>query len=119
MQNIFVYGTLLNEEILKRLLNCVPQMDNATLHGFKRVQVEGEAYPAIRPDSESLVNGAVLYDISDHQLLILDDYESFHYQRKKVDVVLIDNRSIKCQTYVYKPQYYRCLLYTSPSPRDA
>ena len=106
MKHIFVYGTLLNDEILEHLLNFVPEKINATLFDFKRVQVKGAAYPAILPHIDSSVSGMLLCGLNKKHLTTLDNYETSHYQRQPVELILSDGKHIHSQTYVYKPKYY-------------
>lgn len=106
MNSIFVYGTLLNNEILERLLGFLPIKSDAILYSYKRLQILGEVYPAIRPSKEDYVEGAVLSDLSKEHMLILDEYESIEYERESVAVQLPNGERTYCDTYVYKPEYY-------------
>ena len=109
MKHLFVYGTLLNDEILEQLLSFVPEKTNATLFGYKRVQVKEEVYPGIFPHANSSVVGLLLGGLSHQHLTILDNYETSHYQREKVELIMPDNKRIHSETYVYKSQYYKYL----------
>ena len=109
MKHLFVYGTLLNDEILEQLLSFVPEKTNATLFGYKRVQVKDEVYPGIFPHATSSVVGLLLGGLSHQHLTILDNYETPHYQREKVELILPDSKRIHSETYVYKSQYFKYL----------
>lgn len=107
--NVFVYGTLLNDEILSVLLNQVPVKVHANLSGFKRVKVMGESYPAIYPDQDNQVDGALLVGLKYHDLICLDAFEGSHYKRKTVSVCTKNEVIQNCMTYVFKPEYYKFL----------
>lgn len=103
--SIFVYGTLLNDEIVDLLLKSKPTKCDAVLNDYKRVTVLGEVFPAIFPEKNSQVKGAIMTGLSDHHIDILDEYESFCYERKQVTVSLVDNTQYPCETFICKPEY--------------
>ncbi|GFH13161.1 GGACT domain-containing protein [Haematococcus lacustris] len=83
--NAFVYGTLMCEDVLTRLLRQVPVMQPAALQGYTRYKVQGAVYPAILPtNSAAKVEGQVLFELSEGELNILDQYESYEYERRSV-----------------------------------
>ncbi len=60
MTALFVYGTLMADEVLATLLHRVPQHKPATLSGFSRHSIKGVVYPAIIPSTaDSSVSGLV------------------------------------------------------------
>lgn len=109
MNDLFVYGTLMNDEVLTSLMRCTFPKTKAIISGYNRFMVSGENYPAIRPDKNSSVVGEVLMNVSAEQLYILDEYEGQSYERITVSVVTDDNAQRQCETYVYKPEYYKFL----------
>jgi len=109
MQDIFVYGTLLNDEILSLLFGSALSRSSAQLPGYKRVKVLGQAFPAIRPDDQSSVAGAVIAGLNAGDLARLDDYEGRYYTRVGVLVYLEGQVPRHCQTYVFKRRYYSFL----------
>ena len=57
---LFVYGTLMSEEIVAKLLNRIPIMRSAMLNGFRRCGIRGEVFPAIvHGDPQDSVEGQV------------------------------------------------------------
>ncbi|KAL3154433.1 hypothetical protein ABBQ32_013904 [Trebouxia sp. C0010 RCD-2024] len=46
---VFVYGTLLSDEIVKILLRRSPESYAATVKGYSRYRIQGRVYPAILP----------------------------------------------------------------------
>lgn len=109
MKNVFVYGTLLNDEVLKIILGHIPVKRSAQLYGYKRVKVLGQLYPAILPDENGKVDGAILTALSDTDLKHLDEYEGMQYEKQPVLVSVSADVSQHCTTYVFRPEYYKLL----------
>ncbi|WP_158865384.1 gamma-glutamylcyclotransferase family protein [Maribellus comscasis] len=86
MQHIFVYGSLLFPELVRKLtgkrFNSVP----ATVKGFKRFAVKGCDYPAIVPCNDCAVQGLLLLDVDEESVHVLTLYEGEEYSKKEVDV---------------------------------
>ncbi|XP_026404879.1 AIG2-like protein D [Papaver somniferum] len=102
LRSVFVYGSLLADDVVKALLNRVPQNSAAILDNFKRFSIKGRVYPAIRPVENTKVTGRVLLDITDSELDILDIFEDEEYERSTVDVSLIDtSKKVRSYTYVW------------------
>ncbi|KAK8550626.1 hypothetical protein V6N13_119141 [Hibiscus sabdariffa] len=98
--NVFVYGSLLADDVVRVLLNRVPPSSAALLNNFHRFSIKGRVYPAILPVQNSHVTGRVLLGLTDPELLILDEFEDVEYQRTSVEVSLLEN-SDKLQTQAY------------------
>lgn len=125
MQKLFVYGTLMNDEVLASLLTGRFAKTKALLSGYQCLAVLNEDYPAIRPAKDSMVNGELISGLSPEHLRVLDQYEGKYYQRTTVTVVTTENsecdsvcsrecnrgcnRKYQCETYVFKQQYYNLL----------
>jgi gamma-glutamylcyclotransferase (GGCT)/AIG2-like uncharacterized protein YtfP len=63
---IFVYGTLMADEVLKLLLKRVPPSKPATLAGHRRYAIRGQVFPAIVPaEPEASVRGKVRLRLSE------------------------------------------------------
>ncbi|KAG5592128.1 hypothetical protein H5410_042642 [Solanum commersonii] len=87
--NVFVYGSLLADDVVRALLKRVPPSSPAILHNFHRFSIKGCVYPAILPVENKKVNGKVLSGITVPELDILDKFEDVDYERKTVDVSLM------------------------------
>nr|AFK48439.1 unknown [Lotus japonicus] len=99
--NVFVYGSLLADEVVRILLKRVPPSTPATLPDYHRFKIKGRVYPAILPvQNNNKVTGRVLLGISGLELDILDEFEDVEYTRSDVEVFLMDN-SEKMQVYAY------------------
>ncbi|KAH1067212.1 hypothetical protein J1N35_032199 [Gossypium stocksii] len=98
--NVFVYGSLLSDDVVRVLLNRVPPSSAALLNHFHRFSIKGRVYPAILPVQNRHVSGWVLMGISDPELHILDEFEDVEYQRTRVEVSLLES-SDKLQAHAY------------------
>ncbi|KAL9230443.1 hypothetical protein vseg_005792 [Gypsophila vaccaria] len=98
--NVFVYGSLVANEVVQVLLHRLPPSSPAILPNFHRYSVKGRVYPAILPVENKSVLGRVLMGLTDPELTILDVFEDVEYVRDSVEVTLVDN-SEKLQVYTY------------------
>ncbi|KAF3673256.1 putative L-arabinokinase-like [Capsicum annuum] len=105
--NVFVYGSLLHDDVVRALLKRLPHSSPAILHDFHRFSIKGCVYPAILPVQNKKVKGKVLSGITIPELDILDKFEDVEYERRTV-VVTLTNVSSK-QTYQFTKQYISSL----------
>ncbi|KAB5513660.1 hypothetical protein DKX38_027566 [Salix brachista] len=109
VHNVFVYGSLLADDVVRALLSRIPQSSPAILNG--QFSIKGRVYPAILPVENKKVTGKshpmyeflllqVLQGITDLELYILDEFEDVEYERVTVDVSLMDS-SNKSQAFAY------------------
>lgn len=103
MRNLFTYGTLMCEAIMHAVSGHNLPSIHATLNGYSRRAVRGEAYPAIFPDSTGNVCGVLYLGVPDSAWLRLDEYEGEMYFRERVSVVRGDATILAAETYVLKP----------------
>jgi len=99
LQRLFVYGTLLDGFIQKRLIGHCPASKTATLIGYRRVRMRDEPWPSIRPSRFGNVEGKILFGLSTQQLRKLDLYEGKAYRRKRVRPRFHEGGF--CNTWVY------------------
>jgi len=98
---LFVYGTLLDEAVLRAVLgDGVDHLTQqpALLRGFGRWTVHGAVYPGIWPASGASTPGRVLRDLSLAQLDVLDAFEGEEYRR---EAVTVESGSQRVQAGVY------------------
>ncbi|KIY99608.1 AIG2-like protein [Monoraphidium neglectum] len=108
---IFVYGTLMADEVLKLLLKRVPPSKPATLAGHRRYAIRGQVFPAIVPaEPEASVRGKVLLQLTNKELEILDVYESEEYFRAKVAPAFDDGTTVDADVYIWRDTYRDQLL---------
>jgi len=106
--NVFVYGSLMADEVVSVLLERVPSSVHAVLPGYQRHSIKGRVYPAIVPAEEKKVTGKVLFDLMDNELEILDEFEDVEYKRVLGEVLVLDNETqqigsnqLKAHAYVW------------------
>ncbi|KAL0922193.1 hypothetical protein M5K25_006162 [Dendrobium thyrsiflorum] len=93
LHNVFVYGSLLADEVVNALLKRMPPCSPAILNGYHRYSIKGRVYPAILPVESKKVIGRVIKGVTDAELHVLDAFEDEEYKRSTVEVFL--NVSIK------------------------
>ena len=84
--NLFVYGTLIFEEILFAILQKQYISIPGLLKDHAILKFSFEDYPGIIPDITGIVVGKVVFNISQNDLSILDAYEGIMYQRTTINV---------------------------------
>jgi len=98
--NLFVYGTLIDLDIMTAVSGESPIGIEARLSGFLRRKVAHEVYPAILPAEGQSVPGRLWLEISDAILERLDRYEGEQYERWDVIVETTTGGCVAAQTYV-------------------
>ncbi|KAL8504357.1 hypothetical protein ACS0TY_022906 [Phlomoides rotata] len=103
ISTIFVYGSLLADDVVRVLLGRVPPSSPAILPHFQRFSIKGRVYPAIVPGEDKKVTGKVLLGITPPELHILDEFEDVEYERASVNVFLKDGtEKLEAYTYVWE-----------------
>lgn len=82
MRRLFVYGTLLDLDLVARLTGAPAMMQPASLPGFRRVRLRGTPYPTLIP-AGGQVHGAVLL-ATRPQFRRLHAYEGPRYRLRRV-----------------------------------
>eukprot|EP01024_Parvocaulis_polyphysoides_P027178 TRINITY_DN24698_c0_g1_i1.p3 TRINITY_DN24698_c0_g1~~TRINITY_DN24698_c0_g1_i1.p3 ORF type:complete len:151 (+),score=20.63 TRINITY_DN24698_c0_g1_i1:35-487(+) len=101
---VFIYGTLMADEVTNLILQRLPHWKNASLKGYRRYGVKQQVYPGIIPSTQNTVRGQVLYNMSSRELNMLDEYESDEYFREVVQVQINgEDGLVDAFTYVWKP----------------
>ncbi|KAG6408219.1 hypothetical protein SASPL_131223 [Salvia splendens] len=103
ISNVFVYGSLLADDVVRALLGRVPSSSPAVLPNHQRFSIKERVYPAIIPVEDKKVDGRVLLGITPPELHILDEFEDFEYERETVDVIVKDGmEKLIAYTYVWE-----------------
>lgn len=100
LHTVFVYGSLMADEVLHILLKRTPQSSDAVLNGYQRLSIKGRVYPAIIPVDSKKVSGKILSGIKDSEMNLLDAFEDVEYKRIIVEVSLMDSLE-KLLVYAY------------------
>ncbi|XP_020155073.1 AIG2-like protein D isoform X1 [Aegilops tauschii subsp. strangulata] len=111
--SVFVYGTLMAEEVVRVLLGRVPPSSPALLPNQYvracalrstppgRLSIRGRVYPAILPVDGSKVPGKVWQGITDRELDVLDIFEDEEYVRETVGISLADSADMIAYAYIW------------------
>ena len=108
MKNLFVYGTLMFDEVWQKLTTNEYTRTPAVLTHFQRVTVRNETYPAIFRSIKSHTNGILIHHVSGADIKLLDRFEGNYYRRIQV-VVDSNNKKYLADVYVIKNRFRKIL----------
>ncbi len=98
--NLFVYGTLCEAALVRRLTGRSFAMEAAVLSGYRRFEPPG-SYAYITPDATSEVHGLVLRNIDAAALRAFDAYEEAGQLYRRVEVQVTVGAQIEAaQAYI-------------------
>ena len=86
--NVFTYGSLMFDEVWRRVVAGDYERTQATLADHRRFAVRGETYPGVIAMPGGRVDGIVYRDVSVADLARLDAFEGAPYQRRSVTLEL-------------------------------
>ncbi|CAL5040363.1 unnamed protein product [Urochloa decumbens] len=89
--SVFVYGSLMADEVVRTILKRVPPAAPAILPNYHRFNIKGRIYPAILPVESNKVAGLVVMGVTDEELQVLDAFEDVEYTRTRVEISLTDS----------------------------
>lgn len=115
MDNLFAYGTLMCDDIMREVSGYQLSHVTGILKGYRRHSVKGEHYPALVPDKKGRVEGVVYRNVPNRAWDRLDRFEGETYMRQQVQIDLTDGASMLATTYVVQP---RCLDQVGESEWD-
>ena len=95
---LFVYGTLMNPNTVKRLTGKSPTYEKAFLIGYEKYSIG--YIPYIIKNKDSKVEGLLITNLDEKDLKKIDRYEGegYLYTRKKVEVTTENGKE---RVYVY------------------
>ncbi len=101
--DLFVYGTLIEPNLVHRLTGKRFNAEPARLPGFRRYQKSG-SYAYILACDDGAVHGLLLRDVDEGTLRTLDHYEAEGdlYLRATV-VAMTEGGPRACETYIGNP----------------
>ncbi|AQK66897.1 AIG2-like protein D [Zea mays] len=100
--SVFVYGSLMADEVVRTILKRVPPAAPALLPNYHRFNIKGRIYPAILPVESKRVAGRVIMGVTDEELQLLDAFEDVEYTRTRVEISLADSsENMLADTYVW------------------
>jgi gamma-glutamylcyclotransferase (GGCT)/AIG2-like uncharacterized protein YtfP len=104
LYNVFVYGTLRDQDTLHRLFRKVPPMKPARVNDYRKFYDEASGYQMAVHEKGSFVEGSVLQGVGNRDLSAIDNYEGVPkglYKRITVQVLIQGARTpVEAQMYV-------------------
>ncbi|KAI9295134.1 hypothetical protein K502DRAFT_232541 [Neoconidiobolus thromboides FSU 785] len=97
MKDLFIYGSLQNLTVLKRVLSPKTEFTllPATLKDYKRVTVKGALYPGIYFSDGELTEGKLFKNVTEEDIVKLDRFEGEDYNRTQIVVEVIKDNGSK------------------------
>ena len=114
---LFVYGTLIFDEILSKILGKRHISVPGLLEHYKIRKFYNAEYPGIIPDITSSVLGKIILDITEQDVSILDAYEGIMYKRTTLKIKT-SSKEYYCQVYVVDDSYKKRLTEEPWCPLD-
>jgi gamma-glutamylcyclotransferase (GGCT)/AIG2-like uncharacterized protein YtfP len=105
MANLFAYGTLMCEDIIRQVSGCCLSFTPGIVRGYCRRSVRGEVYPAIFSHEAGQVKGVVYRDLPDMTWRRLDLFEGNMYKREQVLVHIGEGKTSIAETYVVRSEF--------------
>jgi gamma-glutamylcyclotransferase (GGCT)/AIG2-like uncharacterized protein YtfP len=84
--NLFVYGTLLLDDVVSALLDRIPHHQDATAPGWQVVRLPHKHYPGLVP-GHGEATGKVFTDLTETEWATLDTFEDPAYTLTAVQVL--------------------------------
>lgn len=106
--NIFVYGSLMYDEVWSRVVKGVYDKHRALLNGWQRFAIKGKDYPAA-VTGQGYIEGIVCLNITEYDLQRLDKFEGYEYKRQTCTVVAEKGRKINAFVYKFRDEYSHLL----------
>lgn len=119
MSSLFVYGTLMCEEMLVHLLHRVPLRHRALLCEFKRSELARRPYPGLTPAAGARACGFLLSDLTVAEMRTLDEYEGDgEYERREVMVdLLVDSSPLAAsENFIEGSEADACATFAARGP---
>jgi gamma-glutamylcyclotransferase (GGCT)/AIG2-like uncharacterized protein YtfP len=104
-KNIFTYGSLMFPRVWERVVTGTYSACPATLHGYRRLAVKGEEYPAAIPCPDACIAGRLYLGVNAADLAQLDDFEGEYYAKTSVEVTLDSGGVADAEVYILKQAY--------------
>ena len=109
MHNLFIYGTLMFDDVWQRLIKKQYQTQSATLKGFRRFSIKNQTYPGIVKSRHHKVEGLLVMNLSSRDLRKLDYFEGRYYKRTRVSVNTSSTGKKRAYTYIMKNRFRKLL----------
>lgn len=108
MKNIFVYGSLMYDEVWYKIVQGFHQKIKAEIVGYKRLKIKNADYPGLIT-GEGIVEGLVWLNVSQSNIDKLDLFEGEFYQRVEDIATDINNNKLVVDFYLIQDSYLSIL----------
>ncbi|MBO3752684.1 gamma-glutamylcyclotransferase [Streptosporangiaceae bacterium NEAU-GS5] len=88
-QALFVYGSLLFPEVLRTLIDRVPESSPAAVEGWRIAALPNRVYPVLVP-AEAIAHGRLITDLNPAEWRTIDAFEDRVYELRRLN--LTDSR---------------------------
>ena len=109
VNNLFAYGTLMCDDIMRTVAGCLPLSVSGTLRGYQCVKVRNATYPAIVGNETGVVHGILYQAIPAAAWEMLDRFEGDMYKRTPVTIETDGDGSRMAFVYICKPAFLKNL----------
>jgi gamma-glutamylcyclotransferase (GGCT)/AIG2-like uncharacterized protein YtfP len=101
---LFVYGTLLLDDVISTLIGRTPHYHHARAVGWQVVCLPNRVYPGLVPGPGEAV-GKVFTDLTDTEWTTLDAFEDPAYKLAPVRVLLAPETEINALSYIWRSEH--------------
>jgi len=105
MTHLFVYGTLMCEDIMQEVSGCLPEHRRGVLEGYTRFRVRDHVYPGLLQREGNRVEGVVYLNVPASAYKRLDRFEAEMYIRRNVSITIDGVGRLTAETYIVRPEY--------------
>jgi len=84
--SIFIYGTLLDEDVSSRVIMETFRVIPASLHGYRAVYAKDHSYPGIIKETGSVASGGIIRGLSEKAISRLEYFEGENYSLEAANV---------------------------------
>ena len=98
---LFVYGTLLLDDVISAVIGRMPRYENAVAPGWQVVCLPERVYPGLIPGQGEAV-GKVFTDLTDTEWATLDAFEDPAYTLASVRVLLSTEIEMDALSYIWR-----------------
>jgi gamma-glutamylcyclotransferase (GGCT)/AIG2-like uncharacterized protein YtfP len=116
MKNIFVYGSLMFDDVWNRVVKRRYQKQPALLPGYRRMAIRGKSYPGLIKSVNSSVQGVIYFNVFARDIKRLDKFEGRYYRKVPVTVLCENNHKHHARAYLFVRHKINLLAHKPWSP---
>ena len=116
MKNVFVYGSLMFDDVWNRIVQHHYEKHSAVLLGYKRLTVKGANYPGLVKSFNSSIEGVVYRNVTAQDIKRLDKFEGECYKKISVSVACETGQLLNAEVYLFNIRHKNLLTNTPWDP---